>query len=317
MSELQKQLSLESLKQLSINIKMESSVNKDLKESLDIMKSLGETFKKTSINFQKNLSAETFAQTINENTPRTSTSDLFETMGNVKGAGHTESLSAVKSFGKMAVGVFKSLGTALKSALGPLAFAFMFMEPFEPLLEIFGAFAEILGTALMPLLQPLIDWLVDCIPYVTAFAEWLGILTGWLGTAIEDGIKAFANWIKDLIPNLMEGLAGFPEKAKNFFSNIWENVTEWFSGLTTGIANWFINAWNGVGSWFSGMFEAIANFFSNAWNNIGDWFSGLFEWFRNLPRLILDAVINGFNAMGDWASEIGEGISDWWSDLWS
>ena len=116
-------------------------------------------------------------------------------------------------------GVLKSF-TSLLDKLGVI----------EPIMEIFGAFMEILGTAFMPLIEKLSEVLLKALPYVMAFAEGLGKLidiltTGdfWkkVGSAITDWFKeawlSVKNWfstniidpIKNFFRNMLNGIVGF------------------------------------------------------------------------------------------------------------
>lgn len=310
---LQEILAGESLKQIHGDQKVMKDFDSELKKTMKTATALADTFTKVATNFKKKTELAEFATTFDtrqqKQTSFLSTQEgVANQLQSVTGAGQSGD-TGIKKFGKQMKGIFKTMGMGLKSAIGPLFMVAMFMEPFEPLLEIFSAFAEILGTALMPLIEPLLEWLIDLIPYIMDFSDWLGDLAGKL----VEGIASAGQWAVEFVPKIMGAITGFGTSILEFYRTLWGNIFKGIGELITNIGEFFTNAWNNVGEWFSGMFVSIGNFFATAWDNAGDWFSGIIDWFRNLPNLIIQSMQEGFEAIGNFGEDLVEGWTDFWS----
>jgi hypothetical protein len=147
------------------------------------------------------------------------------------------------------VNQFKAMGPqmlAMSIILAPIqAFLEGILTPLEPLSELAGAFGEILGTALVPLVNMLMTFLTPFIP----------ILTG------------IANLIAPLLPILFMILTPFGQVVALF--KIMEafmppDVGAWFANLPTVIGD----ALSGAGSWITDQLKGL-------WGIVVDFFGGL------------------------------------------
>jgi hypothetical protein len=157
--------------------------------------------------------------------------------GAMKGAG-----TALKSAIMPAVGAMASLGPQMAFmaiVMAPIqAFLEGILEPLEPLNELMGAFGQILGTALIPTVQIMLEHLMPLIPGLMGVADaispvvtWLFKFTTPLGLifTIVDAITSIS-W-----PDVGKWFTDLPGKIGQGFINLVVSITQMFDTFIRGI----------------------------------------------------------------------------------
>jgi hypothetical protein len=143
-----------------------------------------------------------------------------------------------------------------------------FLEPLQPLTDIFGAFGEVLGTMLLPVVNMLVPILTPLIPtfqslantlapFVTLIASTMLIPLGLLSNLLQmakpylDGLTASMKPFTDLIQQFTtaistEGFLGaLTDMGSKILDCIWGGISAGLSWLGNMISNWWQNLTNG------------------------------------------------------------------------
>jgi hypothetical protein len=181
--------------------------------------------------------------------PKLAASNLIG--GALKGAG----TSFAKSF-MPAISAMASLGPQMAFmaiVMAPIqAFLEGILEPLEPLNELMGAFGQILGTALIPTVQMMLEHLMPLIPGLMGVADaispvvtWLFKFTTPLGLifTLVDAITSISwpdvgKWFTDLPGSIAAGWNVFTGWITTQFNNIWTSIVDSFNyiGFAIGVA---------------------------------------------------------------------------------
>lgn len=162
----------------------------------------------------------------------------------------------------------------------------------------FEAVMTTVAGGLLPVLEPLMDWLVEN-PAV------IGVLVGAL-TALAVGFTAasvavwamnsaiLANPITWIIVGIVALIAALVLLLANWdtvvawITEVWSGFISWITGVMEGFAAWWTDLWAGFGAWVTGVWEGFIGWITGAWSGFVTWLQG-----------------------------VGEGLASWWSGLWS
>ncbi len=140
-----------------------------------------------------------------------------------------------------------------------------------------GSIKNQIGAALMPVIEKLLNWIVDHMPEIQEF----------IGKTIE----FIENGIENLIP-IIEGLAPVVEGIFNLIKPLWENVLKpILNGIITFLGGVFTGDWTKI------------------WNGLADIVSGIFHALIGIVKLPINAIIGLLNGAIDGFNKIQ--IPDW------
>ena len=167
-----------------------------------------------------------------------------------------------------------------------------------------------IGTAVMPIVQKLLDWILEHMPEIQSV---MGEVFGFINQAIETLVPI----IKALTPVFKEVLRVFRDVWENGIKPILSGIIDFISGVFTG--NWE-KAFNGLGNIVKGVFNGlvsvvklpinavigIINGFIGGLNRlkIPDWVPGLGGMGINIPQI--PYLAKGGEAMGSGSAIVGE-----------
>jgi len=207
---------------------------------------------------------------------------VLATRGEIKGSeigsNKDPSVNMLKA-GKAMTGIGAQLGTQI-----PQMMMMMFvMKPimdllqgilsaFEPLLDLFGVFGEIIGTGFTPLVNQLMQMILPAIPFMVELMQTLGPIIQLLWnfmTPIGLLIQLFTHW--DLV------VRGFQE--------MFNGVVVWFGEVGKGFA--------ATGAWIMGIFDSIGKGFTVVFNAIGGAFENFVNWIKGIINFLLGWAFGG------------------------
>ncbi|MTI46661.1 MAG: hypothetical protein FH761_02375 [Firmicutes bacterium] len=202
-----------------------------------------------------------------------------------------------------------------------------------------------IGSAVIPILQTLFDWILDNMPMIQkVIGTVFSIISESVGFFI-DIIKQLINWIIEWAASNEENLTMIKEmimswfeaiKAEiDFFVGIIETVVEYIKELWQRhgeeITIVIQNIWNVIsaiiqtavtlitdifnifaalfkGDW-EGLWNGIKKFFSDIWNGVGNIINESIEYLKSVIKLGLEFIDGIFN-------DIWNGIKQFFSDIW-
>lgn len=159
----------------------------------------------------------------------------------------------------------------------------------------FGAVATELGTAMMPIIQNLLDWIIEHMPEIK---ETITKVTDVLTNVIFPAVGTAINWLKEQFETYWPVISGAVSSAVETIKSIWENnlkpIVETVWGFISNI--WEVSikpAFEGVITFFQGVFSGdIEKVFDGLSQYIDGVWSGLVEIIR-IPVNAIIGVING------------------------
>lgn len=146
------------------------------------------------------------------------------------------------------------------------------LSAFEPLLELFGVFGEIIGTAFTPLINQLMVMILPAIPFMVDLMQKLGPI-----------IQLLWNFLTPL------GLL------IQFFSNF-DLIIREFQKAFTEVGKAFVEvgkAFTDAGSFIMGILDAIGKGFSVVFGAIGDAFNNFVNWIKGIINTLLGWAFGG------------------------
>jgi hypothetical protein len=160
----------------------------------------------------------------------------LEAHGVKTGAGETYqsgSLTVKEKVTKNLDKMFKSMGQA-KDAIQSMTDLFKKFEVFQPLFDIFGAWMEILQTALLPIIEALLPLFLKLTPLFQILA--------------------------DVIASLLETLLS---------GDAWKEAGQKIKDFFVSIGDWFKEAWNNLKNWFNkNIIDPLLEFFRRFLNGV-------------------------------------------------
>jgi hypothetical protein len=199
-----------------------------------------------------------------------------------------------------------------------------------------GMIVNKIGTALLPILQQFLEWVLQYMPQIQATAgivfgflndaislaiEWVGKLISWLKQWLGENESTLAT-IQEKFMAFFEAVYGFIEGFIQLATEIWsrygENIlavleTAWalISAVFETAFNILTDLFNVFAALFKGdweeLWEAVKSLFSNIWNGIGDILKASVD-------LLVEVIKLAWKRVSDVTSSIFEGIKD--SILW-
>ena len=198
------------------------------------------------------------------------------------------------------------------------------------------------GTALVPVLQTVTDWLLANPAAMQIAAVALGVLAiaflgitaatwamntallanpiTWVVLGIVALIAALAlllmnwdtvvAWITEVWGGFMGWLQGVMDGFIGWWNELWAGFGSWVTSVWDGFIAWIVAVWSGFVGWLFGIGAAIAGWWNGLWAGIGAWVQAVWAGFIGW----IVAVFMGFMAtvMG-----VGAAISGWWNGLWA
>lgn len=117
-----------------------------------------------------------------------------------------------------------------------------FLEPLEPLTDLLGTVGSILGTALVPIVAKLLEFVMPFMPILVAIANILSpLLIGLFNFFIPlDKISAlFAKLASFIPPDVGKWFAELPKTIESFFSGLPAKITTALNSAGLTIVNFF------------------------------------------------------------------------------
>lgn len=173
---------------------------------------------------------------------------------------------------------FIAIGVALGALVGALVAAYTTSETFRNIVN--AAF-----TAVKKVVMDVIDNLVAYYKMLWSILQWL-----W------GNISAWASWIGNKFIEMKNSVV-------TTVQNLWSSVKNFFSNgigdTWNKIVGWAANVWNKFGEMKTNVSRAV----TDTWTGIKDSFSGgidtVVQWMKDLPSKIVEAVLNGKDAVKD------------------
>lgn len=198
------------------------------------------------------------------------------------------------------------------------------------------------GTALVPTLQLITDWLLDNPAAMQIGAVALGVLAAafmvaaaaqwamnsamlaspvtWIIVGIVALIAALVllvmNWdtVVAWITEVWGGFIGWLTEVMNGFvgwwNELWAGFGSWVTSVWDGFIAWIVSVWSGFVAWLMGMGATISGWWNGLWATIGAWVASVWAG-------IVAAVVGFFTGLWAQAVAIGGAISGWWNGLWA
>ena len=164
---------------------------------------------------------------------------------------------------------------------------------FEGVSAVIEPLAEILSAALMPIIE-------DLSPLFSALVSVVLTLLPVLLPLIEVVLEVWTafNPLQPLLETLIPVIVFLAEVITIVLGPM-TSLVGWFSDLSTTIVTFVDEMWN-----------ELASFFTDMFTNVGDWLSSgldsIVQWFKDLPGLILDAIVEAFESidLGELLAEV-------------
>lgn len=214
-----------------------------------------------------------------------------------------------------------------------------FTDTMDQLKRSFGAVFTQIGTAVMPIMQKLAEWVISNMPTIQSIMQAvfsaIGNVVNWVGDIISQYIIPVLNqlweWIQPNLPAMQELFQLIFDtigKILNGFVEVIKFVINW-------VQQWVVDNQAQLASIqekFSQAFTAISEFISSFvewakafWNEYGQSIMSVTETIWNTISTIIDValtlirdIFNIFSALfkGDWEA-VWEGIKALFSDIWN
>ncbi|UVK61353.1 tape measure protein [Microbacterium phage Gingerbug] len=195
---------------------------------------------------------------------------------------------------------------------------------------------------LLPVLQPLLEWLTSNPAVLQAVALGLGVLaTAFIGLSVATwaanaaflaspitwiilGIVALVAALVWLISNWDMVVAWISEVWSGFIAwlgEVMDGFVAWWNDLWAGVGQWIQDVWNGFTSWVQSVFEGFVGWLTGIGDGIATWWNGLWAaigaWIQSVWQGFIGFVTGVFNGYVSWLRSVGAGIASWWNGLWS
>jgi phage-related protein len=171
-----------------------------------------------------------------------------------------------------------------------------------------------LGTALLPILTPVVAALAEFAKWVQQNTTLVTVIIGVIG-ALAVAVIAYtvaqwamnvaltANPIGIIVALIALLIAGLIALAIVIYKNL-DGIKAMFKSLGDSIQNiwatisaWFISTWRSIVSAFSNGLDQIGSFFSTIFNGIKSIVNSVLTWFQNLWASVMGSALNPVNAI--------------------
>jgi TP901 family phage tail tape measure protein len=198
------------------------------------------------------------------------------------------------------------------------------------------------AAGLLPVLEPLLDWIAQNPIVIQALVAALAVLTlgfialtvatwamntallanpiTWIVLAIIALIAALVllvmnwdqvvAWITDIWGGFISWLTGVMDGLIAWWNEMWAGFGSWVQEVWTGFTTWVQQVFEGFVGWLTGIGDGIASWWNGLWAGIGNWIRSVWEGFVGFVR----GVFIGYYT---WLIGLGAQIVSWWNGLWS
>ena len=160
-----------------------------------------------------------------------------------------------------------------------------------------GIMTTIAG-GLLPVLEPLLDWIIENPVVIQILVAALAVLAaGFIGVTIATwamNTALLANPITWIVLAIVALIAALVLLVMN-----WDTVVAWISEVWAGFIGWFTGVMDGFIAWWNGMWEGFASWVTQVWEGFIGFITGVWSGFVS------------------WLQSVGDGIASWWNGLWA
>jgi TP901 family phage tail tape measure protein len=187
------------------------------------------------------------------------------------------------------------------------------MKAWEPLKEFFAGLFSALLDAIMPYLQPIVDFLVKWNPLSLISKGWeeanayVAKLLDDLSKMVLAGINAVLGFLSGWSP--LDAISAAWDAVSSFFSDLWNGISTDISNGVDAISGFF-DGWSPLDS-ISAAWDAVTGFFSDLWDGVltsaFDGVSAIGDFFSTWSPL--DPIMSAWDAVTGFFSDLWSGIS--------
>jgi len=159
------------------------------------------------------------------------------------------------------------------------------------------------GSALLPVLSAVLDFLNENPAVLQAVAAGLGILAaGFIGVTVATwamNTALLANPITWIILAVVALVAALVLLVANWdsvvawISDVWGGFIGWFEGIMDGFLSWWDGLWSGLMGGIQAGWEAVVSWFEGIPGAVLAFFSGIGEWLLDVGRMLLEGLATG------------------------
>lgn len=165
-----------------------------------------------------------------------------------------------------------------------------------------------IAEGLLPVLEPLMAWLVDNPAAVEGFALVLGVLAvAFMGLSVATWASNAA-FLASPITWIVLGIVALVAALVWLISN-WDEVVAWISEVWAGFISWITGVIDGFVAWWNEVWAGFASWITSVWEGFVGWITGIWEGFISWVTGIIDGFVAWWNGL--WAA-VGQTISDTW-----
>lgn len=197
-----------------------------------------------------------------------------------------------------------------------------------------------LGTALLPIITPVVAALADFAKWVQENSQLVTLIIGIIG-ALAAAVIAYtvAQWAMNIamaanpvglviagiilligaIVALGVFIANNTEEIRGFFVSLWEG----FMSIVQAVADWFVSIWTSVTDRFRQGWDQIAGFFASLWSGIQAVVAAVASWFVSVWQSAVASVQAVFSFFANLVNSIINGIrsivgtvANWFASVW-
>lgn len=159
------------------------------------------------------------------------------------------------------------------------------------------------GSALLPILSEVLDWLNQNPAVLQAVAVGLGVLAAaFIGVSVATwamNTALLANPITWIVLAIVAVIAALALLIANWdevvawIEGVWGGFLGWFEGVMDGFFTWWDGIWSGLMDGIAAGWEAVVAWFQNLPVMIGEFFAGVGEWLLDIGRMMLEGLATG------------------------
>lgn len=198
------------------------------------------------------------------------------------------------------------------------------------------------GTALVPVLMTVTDWLNANPAALQVVAVALGVLSlAFIGLSVATwaaNTAFLASPVTWVIIGIMALIGALVLLGMNFdavaawIAEVWGGFIGWLTGIMDTVAAWWVGMWAGFGSWVTGVWGGFIGWIVAVWSGFVGWLMGMGAaiagWWNGLWAGIGAAIQDAWNGMVTWVLTTvanwivglmnqGQRIQSWWTSLWT
>jgi len=181
----------------------------------------------------------------------------------------------------------------------------LFTDTMDDLKRSFGAAAANVGTTLMPMIQSLLDWVIEHMPEIQEFMQ-----TAF--EAISTAVSTTYKWFSENLLPIIQDIYGWIVENWPTISFVMQTAFDVIV-IAIGVVVDIVKVlWDGLTlayNWITGTFSGIKGTFENIFSGVNDAIQGTIGWIQNLMDLAGKAINK--------VKEIGGGVKEKASSAWN